>query len=73
MTEELNETVKVLSQTVEKLAKSLEARHDTCCKYITISVITIALFTTIAICCIFGQRNNQYLEVKCVTTQEEEK
>jgi hypothetical protein len=71
------DTVKELSQIVREQAKLLkqinetkhdanEKRHDTCCKYITISVITIALFTTIVLCCIFGQSNNQYLDGKCV-------
>jgi len=74
-------TIKELNRIVREQAKQLEhinvSKYDTCCKYITISVIAIALFATIALCCIFGQRGDQYLEIKCVPkmikVQEEEK
>jgi len=35
----------------------LEQRNDTCCKYICISVIAVALLTVIALCFIFGPSN----------------
>ena len=42
------DTIKVLNRIIRE-----QANCDTCYKYITISVIAIALFATIAICCIF--------------------
>jgi hypothetical protein len=55
------DTIKELNRIIKEQAKS-----DICYKYITISVIAIALFVTIAICSI-GQ-SNQYentLKIKC--------
>ncbi|GBU23924.1 hypothetical protein R83H12_00543 [Fibrobacteria bacterium R8-3-H12] len=58
------DTVKELSRIVKEQAKQLEhinvSKYDTCCKYITISVIAIALFATIVLCCIFGSQNKQF-------------
>ena len=51
------ETVKELSRIVREQAKLLEQRNDTCCKYICISVIAVALLTVIALCFIFGPSN----------------
>jgi hypothetical protein len=66
-------TIKELNRIVREQAKQLEhinvSKYDTCCKYITISVIAIALFATIALCCIFGQRCNQYPEIECVSSK----
>jgi len=60
------DTAKELSRIVREQAKLLEqtkeSKYDTCCKYITISVIAIALFATIVLCCIYGQRN----KIECV-------
>jgi len=52
------DTVKELSRIVKEQAQIGISKHDTCCKYITILVIAIALFATIALCCIFEQRNS---------------
>jgi len=78
-------TIKELTRIVREQAKQLEhiniSKYDTCCKYITISVIAIALFATIALCCIFGQRNlkiesvpntkPRVCNVSCSSTMEE--
>jgi len=74
-------TIKELTRIVREQAKQLEhinvSKYDTCCKYIAISVIVVALFATIALCCIFGQRCNQCPEIKCqsntIKVQVEEK
>jgi len=60
---ELNDT---LLTTVKELAKLQESKCDTCCKYITISVIAIALCVTIVLCCIFGQGYSQCSNIKCI-------
>jgi len=66
-------TIKELNRIVREQAKQLEqikvSKYDTCCKYITISVIAIALFATIALCCIFGQCCNQYPKIECVSSK----
>jgi len=51
------ETVTELSRIVREQAKLLEQRNDTDYKYLVLLIITIALFVTIAFCCIYGQRN----------------
>ena len=60
---ELNDT---LLKTVKELAKLQESKCDTCCKYIAISVIVIALCVTIALWCIFGQDYSRCSNIKCI-------
>jgi len=55
-------TVRELSQIVKKQEKPLEQRNDTFYRYFVILIITIALFVTIAFCCIYGQRS----KIECV-------
>jgi heme/copper-type cytochrome/quinol oxidase subunit 2 len=55
-------TVKELSLIVKKQEKPLEQRKDTFYRYLVILIITIALFVTIAFCCIYGQRS----KIECV-------
>jgi len=71
------DTVKELSLIVKEQARLLgqinESKHDACCKYITISLIAIALFVTISLCCIFGGQNKQFdrcSELKLKQTME---
>jgi len=67
------DTVKELSRIVKEQAKQLEhinvPKYDTCCKYIIISVIVVALLTTITLCYIFGQRYNQYPKIECISSK----
>ena len=51
------ETIRELGSIVKEQSKLLEQRNDTCCKYICISVIAVALLTVIALCFIFGPSN----------------
>jgi len=66
-------TIKELNRIVREQAKQLEqikvSKCDTCWKYITISLIAIALFAAITLCCIFGQRCNQYPEIECASSK----
>ena len=56
------ETVTELSRIIREQAKPLEQRNDTFYRYLVILIITIALFVTIAFCCIYGQRS----KIECV-------
>ena len=55
-------TVKELSRIVKEQPKPLEQKNDTFYRYLVILIITIALFVTICLCCIYGQRS----KIECV-------
>jgi hypothetical protein len=56
------ETIRELGSIVKDQSKLLEQRSDTFYRYLVILLIAIALFVTIGLCCIYGQRS----KIECV-------
>jgi hypothetical protein len=62
-------TIKTLNRIVTEQAELLKSKHDTCCKYIAITVITIVLCVFFCIC---WQRNCTTDTKPCLCTITEQ-